>query len=147
MISLDLPELLKVYEKLRPTGIELYDTKEELRKANEKIISLEEQLKSVNETVEMSDAKYKEVSKNVQKLEEKITLMRHQYQMSCISLKIQNDDQKTRLFTGLSSYDVFAVLVTHLTPLATKEKSLGSGLSLADELLVTLLKMSQGVTN
>ena len=146
MISLDLPELLKVYEKLRSTGIELYDTKEELRKANEKIISLEEQLKSVNETVEMSDAKYKEVSKNLQKLEEeKIILMR--YQMSCVSLKIQNDDQKTRLFTGLPSYAVFAVLVTHLTPLATKEKSLGSGLSLADELLVTLLKMSQGVTN
>ena len=43
LIGLDLPELLKVYEKLRSTGIELYDTKEELRKANEKIISLEEQ--------------------------------------------------------------------------------------------------------
>ena len=67
--------------------------------------------------------------------------------MSCISLKIQNDDQKTCLFTGLPSYAVLAVLVTHLTPLATKEKSLGSGLSLADELLVTLLKMSQGLTN
>ena len=79
------------------------------------------QLKSVNETVEMSDAKYKEVSKNLQKLEEeKIILMR--YQMSCVSLKIQNDDQKTRLFTGLPSYAVFAVLVTHLTPLVTKEK-------------------------
>ena len=46
-ISLDLPELFKVYEKLRSTDIELCNTKEELRKANEKIISLEEQLKSV----------------------------------------------------------------------------------------------------
>jgi len=78
LISLDLPELLKVYEKLCSTGIELH---EELRKANEKIISLEEQLKSVNETVEVSDAKYKEISKNLQKLEEeKITFMRHQCQ-------------------------------------------------------------------
>ena len=71
----------------------------------------------------MSEAKYKEVFKNFQKLEEeKITLMRCQYQMSSIALKIQNDDQKTHLFTGLPSYAVFAVLVTHLTPLATKEK-------------------------
>ena len=73
--------------------------------------------------------------------------MRYQYQMPCIAMKIQSDDQKTHLFTGLPSYAVFAVLVIHLTPLVTKEKSLGSGLSLADELLVTLLKMSQGVTN
>jgi len=63
----------------------------------------------------MSEAKYKEVSKNFQKLEEeKITLMRRQYQMSSIALKIQNDDQKTNLFTGLPSYAIFAVLVTHL---------------------------------
>ena len=39
------------------------------------------------------------------------------------------------------------MLVTHLTPLAAKEKSLGSGLKLADELLVTLLKISQALTN
>jgi len=74
-------------------------------------------------------------------VEEKITLMRH---MSSIALKIQNDDQKPHLFTGLPSYAVFAVLVTYLTPLAT---SLGSGLSLADDLLLTLLKLSQGLTN
>jgi len=73
--------------------------------------------------------------------------MRYQYQMPCIAMKIQSDDQKTHLFTGLPSYAVFAVLVIHLTPLVTEEKSLGSGLSLADELLVTLLKMSQGLTN
>ena len=67
--------------------------------------------------------------------------------MSSIALKIQNDNQKTHLFTGLPSYAVFAVLETHLKPLATKESSLGSGLSLADALLVTLLKMSQALTN
>ena len=64
-----------------------------------------------------------------------------------IAFRIQNDDRKTHLFTGLPSYNVFAVLVTHLTPLATKEKSLGLGLSLADELLITLLKISQALTN
>ena len=64
-ISLDLLKLLKVYEKLRSTGIELYNTKEELRNASENIISLEAQLKSVNETADISDVKYKEVFKNL----------------------------------------------------------------------------------
>ena len=51
------------------------------------------------------------------------------------------------MFTGLPSYGVFNVLVTHLTPFVSKDKSLGSGLNLADEVLVTLLKLSQALTN
>ena len=73
--------------------------------------------------------------------------MRQKHHSSSIALKIQNDDKKPRLFTGLSSYGVFAMLVTHLSPLAVKEKSLGSELSLADELFVALLKIFQALLN
>ena len=62
-------------------------------------------------------------------------------------MKIQNDNNKTQLFTGLPLYGVFTVLVTYLMPHASKERSLGSGLSLADELSVTLLKLSEALTN
>ena len=64
-----------------------------------------------------------------------------------IALKIENDDNQTHLFTGLPSYNVFALLLTHLSPLITEEKSLGSKLTLVDELLVTLMKISQAFTN
>jgi len=69
--------------------------------------------------------------------------MRQSCLASSIVLKIQNDDNnKIQLFTGLPSYGVFSVLVTHPTPFVSKDKSLGSGLSFADEVLVTLLKLS-----
>ena len=61
--------------------------------------------------------------------DEKILLMRQNFQKPSIALNIQNDDNKTRLFTGLPSYGVLAVLVTHLTPHVSKERSLGSSLS------------------
>ena len=58
-------------------------------------------------------------------------------------MKIQNDDNKTWLFTELFSYGVFTALVAHVMSLVTKERSLSSGLSLADEVLVTILKLSE----
>ena len=141
-------ELLEIVEEKEKLERVLSNTAKDLRKANEKITILEECLKSANEAAKMSDAKYEEVVEKLRKSkEEKISLMRQKYQTSSIAMKIQNDDKKTHLFTGLPSYGVFSVLVTHLTPLAAKEKSLGSGLNLADELLVTLLKISQALTN
>jgi len=130
-----------------PNDIEnlLNNTKEDLRKATEKIIVLQECLKSANEAKEASNAKYKEATKLLQKSEEE--KLRQNCLASSIVLKIQNDDNKIRLFTGLPSYGVFNVLVTHLTPFVSKDKSLGSGLSFADEVLVTLLKLSQALTN
>ena len=97
--------------------------------------------------VAYANAKYIKGTKLLQKLEEKLFLMRQNCLASSIVLKIQNDDNKIQLFTGLPSYGVFNVLVTHLTPFVSKDKSLGSGLSLADEVLVTLLKLSQALTN
>ena len=51
------------------------------------------------------------------------------------------------IFTGLPSYSVFTVLLTHLSPSVSKEKSLGSGLTLADEMLIILMKISRGSAN
>ena len=79
--------------------------------------------------------------------EDKVLLMRQLHQSSSVNLKIKNDDKQTHLFTGLPSYDVFALLLTHLSPLVAEEKSLGTGLTLADELLVTLMKILQAFTN
>jgi len=103
----------------------LTNIKEDLRKATEKIVMLQECLKSANEAKEAS----KEATKLLQKSEEeKLFLMRQNCLASSIVLKI--DDNKIRLFTGLPSYGVFNVLVTRLTPFVSKDKSLGSGLSL-----------------
>ena len=66
----------------------------------------------------------------------------HQTSWSGMAFKIKNDNKQTLLFTGLQSYNVFVLILTHLTPFVTKEKSLGSGLTLDDELLITLMKIS-----
>ena len=72
---------------------------------------LEECLKSADEAAEVSYAKCKEAIEMLQKSEdEKLLLM----QQIFIALKIQNDNNKTRLFIGLPSY-------------ASKGRSLGSG--------------------
>ena len=79
--------------------------------------------------------------------EDKVLLMKQLYQASSIALRIRNNDKKTHFFTGLPSYSVFTVLLTHLSPSVSKEKSLGSGLTLADEMLIVLMKISRGSTN
>ena len=67
---------------------------------------------------------------------------------SSVAIKIKHDNKQTHfLLVFLVSYYVFVVLLTHLAPLVTKEKSLGLGLTLDDELLVTLIKISQISTN
>ena len=54
---------------------------------------------------------------------------------------------RRHFFTGLPSYSVFTVLLTHLSPSVSKEKSFGSGLTLTDEMLIALIKISRGSTN
>ena len=60
---------------------------------------------------------------------------------------MKNDDKQTHFYTGLPSYNVFSVLLTNLSPAATKSVNVGSGLSLSDELLLSLMKISRAYTN
>lgn len=135
------PELIQLKEKL-------LHTEENLKKANEKVASLEERVKADEEVIEATEKKLREAEDRLRRSdEEKVLLMRQLHRNSSIALKVKNDDNQTHLFTGLPSYDVFALLLSHLSPLTAEEKSLGSGLTLADELLVTLMKISQAFTN
>ena len=123
-------------------------TEEDLKKANDKVTSLEECVKAHKEVIETTEMKLREAEDKLHRSdEEKILLMRLLHQSSSVALRIKNDDNQTHMFTGLPSYDVFVLLLTHLNPLVAKEKSLGSGLTLVDELLVTLMKISQAFTN
>ena len=73
--------------------------------------------------------------------------MKQLYQASSIALKIRNTDKKTHFLTGLPSYSIFMVLLSHLSPSVSKEKSLCSGLTLVDEMLIVLMKILRGSTN
>ena len=116
-----------------------------LKEAIDKLHKTEEEKMLLAQKLENTDS---ESHDKVLKLEEeKILLMRQLHQSSSIAAKIKNDDKQTHFYTGLPSYDVFVLLLTHLSPLVSKEKSLGSGLTLADELLVTLIKISRSFTN
>ena len=135
------PELMELTEKL-------LHTEGDLKKINEKVTSLEGCLEAAKEVIETTEMKLKEAVEKLRRSEEeKVLLMRQLHQASSMAFKIKNDDKQTHLFTGLPSYNVFALILTYLTPFVTKEKSLGSGLTLDDELLVTLMKISQGFTN
>jgi len=126
----------------------------DLTEKNEKVIILEDLLKAANETISSTEArlystetKLKEVIDEQDKSEEeKVVLMRQLHQASSVAVKIKHDDKQTHFFTGLlPSYDVFVVLLTHLSPLVAKEKSFGSGLTLDDELLVTLVNARESI--
>ena len=69
------------------------------------------------------------------------------WSLSSYAGKIANDDKKTHYYTGLPSYNVFDILVSKLTPVVAKTGNVGSGMSPADELLLVLMKLSQGTTN
>ena len=61
--------------------------------------------------------------------------------------EIANDDKKTRYYTGLPLYNIFDILVSKLTPVVDKTGNVGSGMSPADELVIVIMKLSQGTTN
>ena len=123
-------------------------TEGDLKKVNEKVTSLEGCLEAAKEIIEITEMKLKEAVEKLRRSEEeKILLMRQLHQASSMALKIKNDDKQTHLFTGLPSYNVFALILTHLTSFVAKEKSLRSGLTLDNELLVTLTKISRGFRN
>ena len=58
-----------------------------------------------------------------------------------------NDDKKTHYYTGLPLYNVFDILVSKLTQVVAKTGNVGSGMSPADELVLILMRLSQGTTN
>ena len=74
-------------------------------------------------------------------------LLRQLHQATSIASKIKNDDKQTHFYTGLSSYNVLTFLLTHLYLIVSNEKSTGSRLTFANELLVCLIKISRGSTN
>ena len=61
--------------------------------------------------------------------------------------RIGKDDKQIQLHTGLPSYLMFQVFVTHLSPLVCMMSSAGSELSLADELLLVVMKLVRDTTN
>ena len=62
-------------------------------------------------------------------------------------LKLRNDDERTHFYTGLPSYAVFNVLLSKLAPQICDMGSVGSGLSVGDEFLLVLMKLSRALTN
>lgn len=124
------------------------DLRQELQEANEKVSLLEGSLSAANESISLTNTRLKEVTNELHKSQgEKLSLLRQSHQASSIAAKIKNDDKKTHLYTGLPSYAVFLLFLTHLSPIVSKNKSLGSGLTLEDELLVSLIKISLSSTN
>lgn len=59
----------------------------------------------------------------------------------------RNDDERTHFYTGLPSYAVFNVLLSKLAPQICDMGSVGSGLSVGDEFLLVLMKLSRALTN
>ena len=151
-------KVLYLENDLKEANKKLSDLERILTQANAMISSTEIRLKEATDKLHKSEEKMllaqklektgTESQDKVLKLEEeKIILMQQLHQFSSIATKIKNDDKQTHFYTGLPSYDVFVLLLTHLSLLVSKEKSLGSGLTLADELLVTLIKISRASTN
>jgi hypothetical protein len=62
-------------------------------------------------------------------------------------IKLRNDDERTHFYTGLPSYAVFDVLLNQLAPQICAMGSVGSGLSVGDEFLLVLMKLSRALTN
>ena len=58
-----------------------------------------------------------------------------------------NDDKKTHYYTGLPPYNVLDILVSKLTQVVATTGNVGSGMSLADNLVLILMKLSQSTTN
>ena len=164
------PQQTQESETLHEKVLHLEDS---LKETNEKLSNLEGLLAQANAIISSTEIRLKEATDKLHKSEEekmllaqkleqtglesldkireleeeKIYLIQQLHQFSSIAAKIKNDDKQTRFYTGLPTYDVFVLLLTHLSPLITKEKSLGSGLTLANELLVTLIKISRASTN
>ena len=120
---------------------------EESKKANVKIAALEEKVEAAEESLEKTQAKFEEVANKLHKSDEEKMLLCQLHQATSVASKIKNDDKQTHFYTGLPSHNAFTFLLTHLFPIVSNEKSTGSGLTLANELLVCLIKISRGSTN
>ena len=152
-------KVLHLEDDLKEANKKLSDLEGLLTQANAMISSTELKLQETTDKLHKSEEEKMLLAQKLEKTgtesqdkvlkleEEKIILMQQLHQFSSIVAKIKNDHKRTHFYTGLPSYDVFILLLTHLSPLVSKEKSLGSGLTLADELLVTLIKISRAATN
>ena len=72
--------------------------------------------------------------KELCKLRRETELLQRNLCVTSVIARIGKDNKQIHLYAGLPSYLVFKVLLTHLSPLVPKMSSVGSGLSLADEL-------------
>ena len=94
------------------------------------------------------EVNFKELNQNLLDLEKKNdVLLLDLFQAKSIATKVQNDDKQTHFYTGLPSYNTFAVPLSLLSPFASKLGNVGTGLSMADELVLVLAKLSRAVTN
>ena len=114
--------------------------------------SLQEQVNRLEQEKKQQVNQWEDQAKG---LKEKITALEHEnvtlkkmyWCLSTYATKIANDDRKTHFYTGLPSYNVFDILVSKLSPVVAKTGNVGSGMSPADELILVLMKLSQGTTN
>ena len=133
---------------LEATKQQLLTLEESERDLKSKYMEVENKLKNKEELYANLEVKLKEVNQKLHQLEEKNSLLhRDLYQTSSVAVKMQNDDKRTHFYTGLPSYNTFAVLLSLLIPVVSKMGNVGSGLSMADELVLVLTKLSRAVTN
>ena len=133
---------------LEATKQQLLTLEESERDLKSKYMEVENKLKNKEELYANLEVKLKEVNQKLHQLEEKNSLLhRDLYQTSSIAVKMQNDDKRTHFYTGLPSYNTFAVLLSLLIPVVSKMGNVGYGLSMADELVLVLTKLSRAVTN
>ena len=141
-------KLLNLQEEVRLKTDKVLDLEQDLQSKCVKVIRLENELKNKEELHADLEVKFKEVNQKLHDLEEKKNvLLLDLYQTASIAAKMENDDKQTHFFTGLPSYNTFTVLLSVLSPIVGKMGNVGSGLSMADELVLVLTKLSRGVTN
>ena len=123
--------------------------KKNLKKQTKKIAALEEKLEAAEELLEKTQAKFEEVANKLHKSEEeKMLMLRQLHQAKSIASKIKNDDKQIHFILDcLLIMHVFTFLLSHVSLIISNEKSTGSRLTLANELLVCLIKISRGSTN
>ena len=112
--------------------------KKNLKKQNKKIAALEEKLEAAEELLEKTQGKFQEVANKLHKSEEKLLLLRQVPQATSIASKI-------KMMTSRCIFILDFLLIKRLHsffPIVSNEKSNGSGLTLADDLLVCLINIS-----
>ena len=131
-------KVLHLEDSLKETNEKLSNLEGLLAQANAMISSTEIRLKEATDKLHKSEEEKMLLAQKLEQTglesqdkireleEEKIYLIQQLHQFSSIAAKIKNDDKQTRFYTGLPTYDVFVLLLTHLSPLITKEGTKGT---------------------